>query len=81
MTGRFDSRSSCRRARGPRDNGPQNPYQSNFELDEEGYRNLLQEFKRVYHDDYKDFEEIWNSLDDEIKQDLSIVNNPKQVKA
>jgi DNA-binding Lrp family transcriptional regulator len=46
---------------------PHDPYQSNFELDVEGYTNLLQEFKKAYPEDYIDFEEIWNGLDDEIK--------------
>lgn len=63
-----------------RDFNPYDPYQSNFEVDNKTYNNLLHVLEELYPDMLKDFEKIWNGLDDEIKGDLSFARDPRHLK-
>lgn len=59
---------------------PRNEYQSMFELNEEVYNGLIKAYEELYPHMYKKLEKIKNGIDDHIKRDISLTNDPKHIK-
>jgi hypothetical protein len=54
---------------------PHDRFQSNFELDDETYDDLINVFEELYPELYHDFQQIWKGLDNEVKADLFFLSN------